>query len=417
MSRFEKGFLIGAATAAHQVEGNNKNSDFWVLENLPHSVYLEPSSDAVDHYNRYEEDIKLLASAGLNAYRFTIEWARIQPTKDGWNDNEVAHYRKVLECCHAFGVTPIVTMHHFSSPKWLISNGGWENPETSALFAAYCERIVEELGDLFMFVNTINEANMGVQFKRLIRDMTKRMSSGIQVGVNMSGGLEKQMAYMRESIEAFGCPTGVHTVQSALSAIGDGVVIEAHCKARDAMKKVKPDLKIGISLSLHDIQVEKGGEIEANVEWAEEFTHYLPYIYKDDFIGVQNYTRKIVGGDGEVIAPGGKLTQMGYENYPEALANVIRAVAKEYAGDIYVTENGIATDNDDDRIKFIKTALDGVEKCIKDGIAVKGYLHWSLLDNFEWQLAYTRTFGLIAVDRKTQKRTPKKSLAYIGSQK
>ena len=135
MELLKKDFMLGAATAAHQVEGNNIHNDYWVQEHLPHSSFNEPSLDAVDHYHRYEEDIELLAKAGLNTYRFSVEWARIQPEPDAWVLEEVEHYRKVIKCCLKHHVTPVVTMHHFTSPKWLISEGGWENPDTVDKFA------------------------------------------------------------------------------------------------------------------------------------------------------------------------------------------------------------------------------------------------------------------------------------------
>ena len=144
-----KGFLIGAATAAHQVEGNNIHSDYWAQEHMEYTSFNEPSGAACDHYNRYEEDIRLMAEAGLNAYRFSIEWARIEPQPGVFDENEIAHYRKVLECCHANGVEPIVTMHHFTSPRWLIEQGGWEAEATVERFARYCRYVVEQLGDLF----------------------------------------------------------------------------------------------------------------------------------------------------------------------------------------------------------------------------------------------------------------------------
>ena len=168
--------MLGAATAAHQVEGNNIYNDYWVQEQVPHSTFNEPSLDAVDHYNHYKEDIRLMAESGLNSYRFSVEWSRIQPEKDAWNEKEVEHYRDVLRCCHENGITPIVTMMHFSSPKWLISMGGWENPEVADLFASYCQRLVRELGDQMEYICTINEANMRLQLAALIKEMMHRMS-------------------------------------------------------------------------------------------------------------------------------------------------------------------------------------------------------------------------------------------------
>ena len=192
--------------------------------------------------------------------------------------------------------------------------------------------------------------------------------------------------------------------------------MRAHCAARDAMKAICPHLKIGLTLSLHDIQPKWGGKKHADKEWYAEFGHYLPYIREDDFLGVQNYSRSRFGPFGQLDAPANaELTQMGYEFYPEALANVIRAVHKDFRGEILVTENGIATSDDSRRAEFIRRAMSGIQDCIAEGIPVKGYCHWSLLDNFEWQKGFSMTFGLIAVDRKTQTRYPKESLALLGS--
>ena len=160
---FKKGFFVGAATAAHQVEGNNIHSDYWVQEHLPHTSFAEPSGDACDHYNRYEEDIHLLAEAGLNAYRFSIEWARIEPEEGKFDENEIEHYRKVIVCCKENGVEPIVTMMHFTSPLWLIQKGGWENESTIEYFRRYVSYVIEKLGSELNYICTINEANMGLQ--------------------------------------------------------------------------------------------------------------------------------------------------------------------------------------------------------------------------------------------------------------
>ena len=152
MQKFEKGFFIGAATAAHQVEGNNTNSDYWAQEQQPHSSFTEPSGIACDHYHRYEEDIKLLADAGLNAYRFSIEWARVEPEEGTFDPEAIEHYRKVIACCKAHGVEPIVTLLHFTSPKWLICKGGWEAESTVEDFKHYAAYVMEQLGSELHYV-------------------------------------------------------------------------------------------------------------------------------------------------------------------------------------------------------------------------------------------------------------------------
>ena len=426
MSKFPKGFLLGASTAAHQVEGNNIHSDYYTMEHMKSTSFVEPSLDAVDHYNRYEEDIKLLTDAGLNCYRFSIEWARIEPEERKFDETEIEHYRKMIRFCKDNGVTPIVTLHHFTSPKWLISKGGWEAESTVQDFKRYCAYIAEKLGDELTYIVTINEANMGLQLAAIARRYMKELlfkkkkkSDGndgkAQVGINLKQMLANQKIAAAENLKVFGTEK-LHTFVSQRTPEGDLLIMRAHTAAKDAMKAICPHLKIGLSLSLHDMQPQRFGKKHADKEWYAEFGHYLPYIKDDDFIGVQNYTRSRFGLFGQMDPPkDAELTQMSYEFYPEALSNVIRAVAKEFKGDIIVTENGIATTDDSRRVEFIRRALAGVEGCIADGIPVKGYCHWSLLDNFEWQKGFSMTFGLIAVDRANQTRHSKESLAYLGS--
>lgn len=417
MNRLPENFYMGASTAAHQVEGNNIHSDFWAMEQMENSSFDEPSLEAVDHYNRFREDIDLMAEAGLNAYRFSIEWARIEPEKGKFDENEVAHYREMLTYCYSKGITPMVTMHHFSSPKWLITEGGWENEGVIDYFKNYCGYVVEQLGDLLQYVCTINEANMGLQLAAIIRDIMKQMNRDVQVGVNIEENpmKEKMRKTAEENLKVFGT-TKPETFLSMRSEEGDRIIMRAHEAALDAMKAIKPDLKVGITLSLHDFQAVEGGEAQAKEEWEQEFTRYLPYLQKDDFFGLQNYTRKLVSETGVKPVPeGAERTQMGYEFYPKALSNVIRLVHKDIKVPILVTENGTGTEDDSRRVAFIQEAISGVCDCIEEGIPVIGYLHWSLLDNFEWQKGYSKTFGLIAVDRRTQTRYPKESLKVLGS--
>lgn len=430
MQVFEKQFMIGAATAAHQVEGNNIHSDCWAQEHMVHTSYTEPSLDAVDHYNRYEEDIRLMADAGLNAYRFSIEWARVEPQEGKFDEAEIEHYRKVISCCRENGLEPVVTLHHFSSPVWLIRKGGWEAETTPADFARYVRYVMERLGGELRYVCTINEANMGVQVAAIAERYKKQMmaqlaraqaagdsvNSEVQMGINLEKMMQDQKAIAEETMQVFGV-SKAECFTSPRTPHGDALVMEAHKAARAVIRAVCPAIKVGLTLSLHDIQALPGGEAAAEKDWDDELTHYLPALAGDDFLGVQNYTRSRYDASGSMPAPeGAELTQMNYEFYPEGLEHVIRRVARQFHGDLIVTENGIAAADDTRRVAFIERALAGVQRCIADGLPVKGYFYWSLLDNFEWQKGYAMQFGLVAVDRANgQKRAPKPSLARLGA--
>ena len=236
---FPKGFFVGAATAAHQVEGNNVHSDYWLQEHLPHTSFAEPSGDACDHYHRYEEDIALLAGAGLNAYRFSIEWARIEPEEGRFDEAELDHYRKVIRCCRDHGVEPMVTLMHFTSPAWLIRNGGWETESTVEYFRRYAAYVTEKLGSELNYICTINEANMGLQLaaiEKRFRLMAARMQQApsaksaegtVQVGMNFEKMMENMKYAAMENAQAFGTPQP-RVFVSSRTAEGDILVMRAH---------------------------------------------------------------------------------------------------------------------------------------------------------------------------------------------
>lgn len=407
-------FYIGAATAAHQVEGNNTHCDYWVMENMKHSTFNEPSGICCDHYNRYEEDIQLMADVGLNAYRFSIEWARIEPVEGQLDQTEVEYYRKVIDCCYAHGLQPIVTLMHFSSPGWLIRKGGWGKEYVVNAFAKYAGFIAKELGGKLPYIATINEANMGYQLKKISADVMKANSreGDVQVGVQVD--IKKILLGMIEQMWHFKT-FSVNTFLSPRSREQEKIVMRAHQAAKAAIKANSPATKVGLTLSMFDYQPTENGAEKAAQLWHEDFGFYLPYIRSDDFLGVQNYSRKIVDEKGAVPpAKDVPVTQMGYEDYPAAIGNVVRKISHEFPGELIVTENGIATDDDSRRCEFIREAIAGVLAAKADGANVKGYFYWSLMDNFEWQSGFDKTFGLIAVDRATQKRSPKSSLAALG---
>ena len=435
MNKLPGDFLIGAATAGQQVEGQNDKCDVWAMEHIEHSTYNDLSGDACDHYHRYEEDLRRAAEAGLNAYRFSIEWSRVEPEDGVFDQAQIEHYRQMIRTCRELGLTPMVTLQHFTSPVWLIKKGGWEAESTVDDFARYAGHVAEALADDLGLVCTINEANMGTQIARLMKryemmarlaaqkaaaaqeagDGAKNLDANVQMGINLQQMMEQQKLQAAEYQQVFGTPEP-HVFQSARTAEGDAIVMRAHQAARDAIRAAAPNAKVGLTLSLHDIQWIPGGEQVAAAEWDEEFTHYLPALADDDFLGIQNYARAIAGPEGDLPVPeGADVTQAGYEYYPQALEHVIRKVAADFGGDLYVTENGIATAQDERRCEFIDAALAGVRHCLTDGLPVRGYFYWSLLDNWEWQHGFSKTFGLIAVDRETQKRTSKPSLFHLGA--
>lgn len=417
--KWPEGFLMGAATAAHQVEGNNTGSDCWVMEHLPHSDFAQPSGLAADHYHRFEEDIRLLSDAGLNAYRFSIEWARIEPEEGKFDQDALEHYRRVLASCRAHHITPVVTLHHFSSPAWLIRKGGWASEHVIGAFERYCDYVAEHLGEEIPYFCTINEANMGGQLNKIAAMMMntgKQKEGSVQVGTNSDVDMKSAMLTVLEQSKAFDCAPGeVNAFLKPRDRKQELIVMQAHAAGREAILKKCPDAKVGLTLSLFDYQPLPGAEEMAGSLWKEDFEFYLPYFEKDAFLGVQNYTRKQITENGETdMDPEMPLTQMGYEEYPSSLGNVLRKVSESYHGRLIVTENGIATADDRRRIRFIKNVLTAVNQCLKDGLPVDGYFYWSLLDNFEWQAGYGKTFGLIEVNRETMERTPKASLYEFG---
>ncbi|MGH9261738.1 MAG: family 1 glycosylhydrolase, partial [Acidimicrobiales bacterium] len=157
---FPDGFVWGTATAAHQIEGGNWNNDWWTWEHDPASPCAEPSGDACDSWNRWEDDVALVADLGLGTHRFSVEWSRIEPEDGEWSTAAVAHYRRQCEALLARGIEPTVTFHHFTTPRWLAARGGWEDPASADRFATYCGRLAGELADVLRRVCTINEPNI-----------------------------------------------------------------------------------------------------------------------------------------------------------------------------------------------------------------------------------------------------------------
>ncbi len=396
---FPEGFLWGTATAAHQVEGNNINSESWVIEHLPGTIYAEPSGDACDHYHRYPSDIALLADLGFNAYRFSVEWSRIEPEEGEFSYAALEHYRRMLATCHEHGLKPMVTYHHFTSPRWLHRYGGWLDEKTPERFARYCERVTDHLGDLIAAACTLNEVNLAFVLSKILPFDVRTQ------------------AWWAAAANVFGVPADkLGLFQFVATPQARETILAAHRRAVEVIKAGPGDFPVGLTLALLDLQ--SNGDPNSRIgEFRRELSdNYLEQLTGDDFVGVQNYGRMVVGPDG-MIPPGDDVetNQMGEEFYPQGLEGAIRYAAQVARVPIYVTENGMATTDDTRRLAYFEEALQGVVNCLQDGIDVRGYFCWSALDNFEWVSGYGPKFGIIAVDRATQQRTPKPSARWLGA--
>jgi beta-glucosidase len=400
--KFPEGFIWGTATAAHQVEGGNVASDLWLMEHAPQSFFGEPSGDACDHYHLYPQDLALLKGLGFAAYRFSIEWARIEPEEGFYSRAALDHYRRMIAACRALDIIPIVTFHHFTAPLWFTRDGGWTEPKSVNRFARYCERAGRALGDLMLFACTINEANvpMMISAERVAREGKGWSPPG------------------RFAEIARRC--GGEGTRFAPFLLCDGYaaspqLIAAHRKGYEALKSAGVSCPVGLTLALSDLQAEPGGEALRDAADQLVAGQFLESARGDDFIGVQTYTRVRFGPKGHLPPPdGAERTQMGYEFYPEALGATVRTAARLSGCPVLVTENGIGTEDDTRRIAFTRRALASLHAAIKDRVDVRGYVHWSLLDNFEWLEGYRPKFGLVAVDRATQARRPKPSAYWLG---
>jgi len=375
---FPQNFLWGASTAAHQIEGNNTNSDWWAREHgrLPGGRPVEqPSGDAADSYHRYRNDMRLLKEAGLDTYRFSIEWARIEPEPGFVSLAMLDFYKRMVDTARDLGLTPMVTLHHFTNPVWFARDTGWSDPRAVDLFARFVQHALPVLRDVDL-VCTINEPNM----------------------------LATIMAPANDDWSGIGVPPG------------DGVITEHLISAHQlAVAIVRGEGKqAGWSVATQAFIPEPGYE-EAADDWSRSREDvFLDAASGDDWVGIQAYTRTRIGEGGALPAPeGSEKTLTGWEYYPGALEYGIRRSWDRNQTPIYVTENGIATQDDARRIDYTTGALEGVSRAIDDGIDVRGYLHWSLLDNYEWG-SFEPTFGLIGWDPVTFERTPRPSLAWLG---
>jgi beta-glucosidase len=392
--QFPKGFLWGAATSAHQVEGGTMNQwseweqanagrlaeeaklkwDLWQQEKF--SEMFDPenyvSGKACDHYNRYEEDFDIAKSLGHNAHRFSIEWSRIEPEEGEFNEKEIEHYRKVIQAIKDRGMEPFVTLWHWTNPLWLEEKGGCESREFVKCFSRYSEYIAEKLGSEVKYWITLNEP-------------TSVIASSYLTGV---------WPPQKKNLLA------VWRVYRRLS--------KTHKKAYKKIHEINKDAWVGFANIMHSFEAYRKNSFldRLGIGVGRFVANKLFILLTDgcnDFLAVQYYFHNRFKFPKKIHLHDKPETDMGWEIFPEGIYHVIKRL-KKYKLPIYITENGLADATDEKRAQFIKDHLKWVHKSIDEGADVRGYFYWSLLDNFEWDKGFWPQFGLVEIDYKTLER-------------
>jgi beta-glucosidase len=402
---FPEGFRWGVATAAHQNEGNNINNDFWAWEQILGQVAdFNTSGLACDWWNRAEEDFDRAAAMGLNTLRLSVEWSRIEPRPGVWDSAAIDRYRHMLQGLLARGLEPMVTLHHFTSPMWLAEQGGWASKEVVTHFEGFASKVVEALGDLCHTWCTINEpaiyslqaylfskwvpgvANLA-DVIRLMRNQVKAHAAAYQAIHRQQPGAQVGIVKHLAIFDPFN-PASI--ADRFVTTLRDRLLNQ---RLLDAVTggRMKPPLGLGI------------------------FRH-IPAVNSNDFIGINYYGRYSVrfdlGAASTFFASETKLSPetawpepwSDREIYPSGLYRFLVRLAR-YGRPLYITENGFSEAEDRTRPAFILTHLAAVQRAIRQGVDVRGYYHWTLVDNYEWAEGWSTRFGLIALDPATQVRT------------
>ncbi|MBI2577551.1 MAG: glycoside hydrolase family 1 protein [Candidatus Wildermuthbacteria bacterium] len=371
--RFPKGFFWGTATSAHQVEGNSIHSDWWKAEQEGKVPYK--SGRACDSYNRYEEDFGLAKAMHNNAHRFSIEWARIEPEEGKFKEEEIEHYRKVIHAAKERGLEPFVTLHHFTNPQWFAEKGGWTNKIAPEYFERYVKFVAERLGKEAQYWITINEPLILIQHGYLYNHWP---------------------------------PFKRRDTRSAIRAIF--AMIKAHKKAYRLIHAQNSEAKVGIAHAINYLDSSGGifHILKIPVLFANRYIKDRWFLNRikdmQDFIGVNHYSRYAFSFRKGFSPEGNNLSDFGWQIYPQGIYYVVKSL-KKYKCPVYITENGIADAKDDHRSAFIVGYLKELHRAIEEGADVRGYFHWSLLDNFEWSEGFNMKFGLVEVNFETLERT------------
>lgn len=385
---FPPGFWWGSATSAHQTEGWNVNSDWWRAEQqgtVPHR-----SGAACDSWNRWQADLELLRQMGLNSYRFSLEWSRIEPEPGRFDAAALEHYRQILLALRAANIQPIVTLHHFTTPLWMAERGAWTSREIVARFAAYTAKVGEALGDLVDWWVTINEPSVMGLF-------------GYMTGLFPPHRKMDFLGYLRHMENC----------------------LRGHAAARAVLKAQRPSAQVSMAFHLNPMDPHKTGDVTDKLavrlyDWLWQGRLLSRAAPKLDWIGINYYFRLFVRWDlfpwrlmDQPSMGAGTCSEYGWEIYPEGLYRVLKRVGA-LGKPVIVTENGIADADDDQRAGFILEHLTQVHRALREGVDVRGYVHWSLLDNFEWTEGFRQRFGLAGVDFRTHARALRPSAHVYG---
>lgn len=393
--RFPEGFLWGSATAGHQVEGDNRHSDWWAYEMAGRLPFR--SGEACRHLELYEQDLDLAAGLGLNAHRFSVEWSRIEPQPGHFDEAALEHYRRMVEAMRQRALEPVLTLHHFVAPAWFTERGGWLAPDAPRRFAGYVERVAEALGAEVRWWLTVNEPTVLTKHAYVTGDWPPLVR----------GDWGKSLRAMR-----------------AMAA--------AHRLAYDVIHRRRGDAMVGFAHSApHVVAANPRSPADRLAARLRDLglNHLLfsligrPARRWLDFVGLNYYCRTVVrwaprgraillGEDhtGERDGERRVFSDMGWEAWPTGLTRTLQAFAR-YGLPLMITENGIATQDEAVRRAYLADHLRALAEAIKGGTNVAGYMHWSLIDNYEWALGFGPRFGLFEVDYATQARHPRATAA------
>lgn len=387
VNSFPEQFLWGAAISAHKVEGGNFDNDWWRWEQRPNRIAdNSTSARAADHFGRYEEDIGLARKLGMNALLISIEWSRVHPVADGFDDAAISHYEAVFDACREQEIEPIGVLHEVTQPAWFAAAGGWRNTGAPVHFEHYVNKAAEVLGQRCRYWIPLFEPDFCLHM---------RHAEGL-----WPDGLPRRGTSLRH-------------------------MAEAHVRAYHALHGVRPEAQVGVSLragmllplderSAWDVRAARRLMHERHHRFIEAIRREHPGEPPFDFIGLSYYGRQIVRFaplefrrrfaqivDGQGRPCAADRTQADPRSLREALQ-----VLSTHNKPIIVTGNGIATNQDGERCAYLLEHLWLIQQSIADGLDVRGYIHQSFLDGFEWQNGYRTRHGLVHVDWETQARTP-----------